>query len=192
MAASLAGGPALLLVLRCAAVRAQSMHVDWSRVELGADGTATFGPTVEVDQPEPPPVADRLLGYYANRDGDFYGRPGHVEYLQVRRGDDGRLEAIKIVGDHNVPRGHLTWRSARGQADAPMWRMPIQLQLRDDITSDSAFWWSPGHVHEVEWEPSYAAFHVHGQNPSASTKARFERVAPEEALVAARTVRDAP
>ena len=45
-----------------------------------------------------------VLGYFANSDG-FYGRPHWTEYLLLRRGDGGRLEALKIVGDANVPRG---------------------------------------------------------------------------------------
>ena len=44
----------------------------------------------------------------------FYGRESHTEYLAVRRNDEGRLIAIKIVGDANVPRGNPTWRSPSG------------------------------------------------------------------------------
>ena len=182
---------ASLVLLLPRGAREQSAIIDWSSVELDAAGhQATFGPRVDVPEPQPPDV-NRLCGFFANADG-FFGRAGFVEYQQVRRGEDGRIEALKIVGDQNVPRGYLTWRTARGQASVPTWRMPISLQLRDDLTDDGAFWWSPGHSHEVELDPAYDVFHILGQNPGLSHRARFYRVSEAEALEAARTVMDAP
>ena len=170
--------------------RPQSAVIDWSTVELDVDGRATFGPRVEVPEVAPPSFRN-MTGYFANADG-FYGRPGHVEYLHVRSsGEEERIEAMKLVGDHNVPRGRLTWRTAKGMARAPKWQMPIQLQLRDDIRSDDAFWWSPAE-HEVTYEEDYTAFHLLGQNPSGAVRARFHRVTLEEADEAARLVADAP
>ena len=102
-----------------------------------------------------------------------------------------RIEALKLVGDANVPRGRLTWRSARGQAAAPSWRMPISLQLRDDVNDDDGFWWSPDN-HTIEWDASFDVFHLVGANPAHSSRARFHRVSAEEALEAASTIEDAP
>ena len=105
-----------------------------------------------IDAPDVPPILseinanDGLLGYFANADG-FYGRPKHVEYLRVQRGDGGCVEALKIVGDANVPRGQLSWRSPPGYLDDPSWRFPIQLPLRDSPAD--GYWWSPGHMHDV-------------------------------------------
>ena len=181
----------LLVCGMASPLRAQSAVIDWSRVEVDSDGHAIFEPRVSVPEPDPPDI-DKLTGYYANADG-FYGRPTFIEYLHVRRGDDGRIEALKIVGDHNVPRGRLSWRTARGQVEEPSWRMPIQLQLRDDVHDEEGFWWSPGQHHEIEWEPGYAAYHLLGQNPSPRTRnALFYRVSEAEAREAARTHSDAP
>ena len=113
---------------------AQSAVIDWSNVGVDAMGEATFGPRVDVPEEESLPIHALLdeqgrLGYFANADG-FYGRPAHIEYQLVRRGSDGRLEALKVVGDANVPRGKLTWRTAQGALDAPHWTMPVQLQVR--------------------------------------------------------------
>ena len=186
--------------------RAQSLNVDWSRVSLDASGeAATFGPRVDVPDgeldglPSAPPIGDHvdestgLVGYYANSDG-FYGRDGHTEYMIVQRGDAGRLQALKIVGDANVPRGQLTWRSPPGYFDHPTWRTPIQLHLRDDPQKGEAgFWWSPGHHHEVEWQSaSLDEFDILGQNPSGIDRSHFFRVSEEDALSAARTTPDAP
>ena len=171
--------------------RAQSLTIDWSQVEVDASGTATFGPRVDVPDELAPPHVQNMTGWFANAD-DFYGRPGFVEYQYVRVGEGERLEAVRVVGDHNVPRNKLTWRTARGVAAAPTWRMPIQLQLRDDKHDDRAYWWSPGHVHEVEWSPGYDFYTLIGQSPRSSLRAHFHRVTQDEALHAARTVYDAP
>ena len=183
-----------LLLLLCEQQQlcwAQSATIDWSQVGVDADGT--LEPTVVgVSEGEPPPLLEDLLGYYKNMDG-FYGRPDHTEYLIVRHNDiEGLIEAVKLVGDHNVPRGKLTWRTERGQADAPAWRMAISLQLRDDISDDNAFWWSP-HEHEVEWEPdSLDSFYIWGNRPGVAHRASFYRVTAAEAHRAAQTLEDAP
>jgi hypothetical protein len=179
----------LSLTYLASVAHAQSAVVDWTTVEVGTDGEASFGPRVRVPEPDPPDFM-RLLGYFAHS-GVFYGRPGFTEYQRLGRGEAGRLEAMKVVGDVNVPRGELTWRSPRGESDAPRWLFPIQLHLRDDVEDDGAFWWSPGHEHAIEFE-SYDAFSIVGQNPAGELRARFHRVSEEEALEASRTTEDAP
>ena len=37
----------------------------------------------------------------------------------------------KVLGDANVPRGELTWRSEAGYGYYGAWRMPVQLRLRE-------------------------------------------------------------
>ena len=100
---------AAVLFASVAAVAAQSISIDWSQVEVDASGAATFGPRV-VGLPaedEGPPLINELLGYYSNSDG-FYGREDFVEYQVVQLGEAGRIQALKIVGDRNVPRGQLS------------------------------------------------------------------------------------
>ena len=75
---------------------------------------------------------------------------------------------------------------------SPSWRFAIQLQLRDDPTDSSGFWWSPGHRHEVVWESNFEAFRIIGQSPSGEWDSVFHRVSEEDALEAARTHADAP
>ena len=171
----------------------QVLSVDWSRVsvDVGSD-QAAFGPRVEVDED----ILDvsKMEGYYANSDG-FYGRMEHSEYVLVRRGEHGRIEALKLVGDANVPRGQLTWRTAPGQVETPTPQMFIQLQLRDNPNDPHGFEWSPGQ-HVVEWdvsgdEDTYPRFFVHGTNPMSST-GTFYRVDELVAVEAARTQQDAP
>ena len=170
----------------------QSAHIDWSSFELDAAGEShIFGPTVTMHENEPPSI-DNFTGFYSNSDG-FYGRPGHVEYLHVRVDDESRrIEALKLVGDHNVPRGQLSFRTARGAADAPTWRMPISLHLRDDITCDECFWWSPSDAHTLELASDYRSFSLEGQSPRSAPLARFERVSEALAREKAQLMADAP
>ena len=98
---------------------------------------------------------------------------------------------MKLVGDHNVPRGRLSFRTEPGHASAPAWIMPIQLQLRDDVSDDAAFWWSPA-GHEIAFAEDGQGFDVVGQNPSGSPRGHFHRVTHAEALEAAQSNEDAP
>ena len=186
-----------MIVLLMPWVNAQSASIDWSRVAVDENGEVTFGPKVELDDSGAQEIIERLetnegqLGFFANADG-FYGRESHIEYLAVRRNDEGRLIAIKIVGDANVPRGNPTWRSPPGFLDAPSWRFPIQLNLRDDPKSENGFWWSPGHHHEVELSTDFSSFSVIGPAPSGEVRSHFYAVSEDEASEAARTVEDAP
>jgi hypothetical protein len=98
----------LLALLNTKPTLGQSALIDWSHVSVDASGeAATFGPRVAVPEESLPIHASLddqgVLGYFANNDG-FYGRPDHTEYQLVRRGSNGRLEALKVVGDANVPR----------------------------------------------------------------------------------------
>lgn len=191
-AASMRRAFAFLCLLLPRVSNAQSATIDWSTVEVDAFGETTFGPTVEVPEEEPQPHLSDVTGFFANADG-FYGRLGHIEYLHVRRGTDGdeRVEAMKLLGDRNVPRGRLTWRAARGTADEPRWNMSIQLQLRDDVDNENGYWWSPPDYHHVEWQRDFQAFHIVGQNPAGLLRARFHRVSHSEALEAAARTADA-
>jgi hypothetical protein len=109
-----------------------------------------------------------------------------------------------VVGDANVPRGQLTWRTAAGQVASPAWRMPVQLRLRDAPNDPMAYWWSPlGRAdsgHTVEWQPAAThiggerkllAFDILGPAPNGKGRGRFHRVSALEALEAARLRADA-
>ena len=128
----------------------QTINVDWSSVSVGADGAthAAFGPRLRTG--EPPLDGSAMLGYFANSDG-FYGRPLWTEYQELRHdAAEDRLEALKVVGDANVPRGQLTFRTAPGEFSAPTAQMAIQLRLRDDPSDPDGFEWSPGE-HSLRW-----------------------------------------
>ena len=170
---------------------AQTLSVDWSSVRVQSDGR-TSSPRVLAPEPEPDtsPSISKLLGYFANADG-FFGRPGFVEFQRVMQDDDGRLVALKVVGDANVPRDMLTWRSEPGQVDAPTWHMTVQLRSRDDPREPRGFWWSPP-VYELEWERSLEAFDITGAAPREGHRGHFFRVTEAEALTAANTIEDAP
>ena len=170
-------------------VFSQTIHVDWTSVVNAETGETTSEPHVDLPF-EHQPDLEQMSGYFANSDG-FYGRPDHVEVVQVRSEADGRIEALKLVGDHNVPRGRLSFRSTELVALAPTWSYSIQLQLRDDISSDDAFWWSPGGSHEVMWLRDYSAFYLVGTSPGKSKAARFHRLTQDEASNYERTVQDA-
>ena len=180
-----------IAVCSIATTAAQTINVDWSSVVVDADGHASaFGPRVNLPEDDAPPSLSQLLGYYKNEDG-FYGRAG-VEYLRVQVGPRDDLEALKLVGDSNVPRGKLTWRTAPAQPAS--WTMSVQLHLRDNPGDDSpaAFEWSPGD-HEVRWRRgSGGGFQIVGPNPSGTLVSEFVRVAEHEALNAARTLLDLP
>ena len=201
--------PALLgaLILACPAIRAQSANIDWSHVTIDANGGETAGePRVEgVDDDAVVRAAltavleknsKGFIGFYANSDG-FYGRTGHTEYLILKRGDQGELEAFKLLGDANVPRGHHTFRTNPGalDLDSITSRMPIQLKLRDDPSDADGFVWSAFH-HDLVWDGDVSAdleeFFIEGINPSGSARSRFHRVEPAEAVEAAKRLPDAP
>jgi hypothetical protein len=52
-------------------------------------------------------------------------------YLTIYRSASIYLSLSKILGDANVPRGELTWRSEAGYGYYGAWRMPVQLRLRE-------------------------------------------------------------
>lgn len=125
---------------------AQTAIIDWSQVRVAADGSTEFGPTVEVGESRL--NASGMLGYFGNSDG-FYGRPSWTEIVQIMENDDGRIEALKVLGDANVPRGRVSFRTASGHHATE--RMAIQLQLRDDPSDPNGFEWSPGN-HQMVWD----------------------------------------
>ena len=184
---------------------AQILHMDWARVGVSEDGhAAAFGPIVDVG--EDTLHLSAMTGYFANSDG-FYGRPHWTEYIFIHHDpQEERIQALKVVGDANVPRGQLTWRSAPGQASHPTQVMHVQLRLRDEPTDPDGFEWSPGD-HEIEWEPAasscssggdddadgriHCGFWLLGPNPAGEQSAYFRRVDKATALEAARTLGDA-
>ena len=145
--------------------------------------------------------ASSMLGFFANSDG-FYGRPAWTEYLLLQRAADDRLEAVKIVGDRNVPRGQRTWRTAPGYFGEPTARAYIQLHLRDDPSDPDGYMWSPGD-HEIAWDAGQlydsdsceegllCRFIIIGPNPTGEFESVFYRVNEATALEAARQFTDA-
>ena len=186
----------LLEALLITSAWTQSIDIDWSRVHVEADGAAaSFGPRVDIREDDAPNMKAMFdehghLGFYANADG-LYGRVDHVEYLIIRRGDERRLVAQKIVGDANVPRGQLSLRSAPHELEsAASWKIPVQLRVRGDIHDPRGFSWTPGHTHEIVWnDAALDSFEIVGQEGGVHL---FTRVDEAVALEAARTVEDAP
>ena len=185
LAAADGGQPAAL-------AKVKEAEMKQARVHSGSAEDASRGPA--------PPVS-AMVGYFANRDG-WYGHGDFVEYVRVEGDADGRLAAVKVVGDNNIPRRHVTWRTAAGQARATTWVMPIQLHLRDAANDPHGVWWSPlqnygGHA--IEWQPASQpastqlnAFDIVGTSPNGMHRGRFHRVAEAVALEAARLYTDAP
>lgn len=202
-----------------AATLCQTAIIDWSQVVVAEDGQIAFGPVVDVGEERLNRTA--MVGFYANSDG-FYGRPAHTEYLHLRYNEqEDRLEALKLVGDANVPRGQLSFRTASGHELIS--RMAIQLHLRDDPSDWGAFEWTLGN-HAISfpkpaadsWQSLadcynsnedfplpreerdglmyYCYFMMHGPNPAGledDAVARFHRVSEKRARAVALRVEDA-
>jgi len=75
-------------------------------------------------------MASVAEGYFTN-ENDMFG-PGRKEYLHVTKDENGLWQALKIVGDANVPRGKICFRMCAGEpADMSM---PKKAQmLRGDL-----------------------------------------------------------
>ena len=81
-----------------------------------------------------------MTGYFVSQDG-FYGYPHRIEYLNVEL-DTGFLVATKLVGDRNVPRGKVSWRTKSShQCVSDKSKLPIKIQVRLNINDPNAFYW---------------------------------------------------
>ena len=140
-----------------------------------------------------PPLFEQAEGFYVSRDG-FYGSPTRVEYLHVRI-EEGGLVAHKLVGDANVPRGYISWKTTPGLSSeqfilAAGVQIPAWVQIRIDVTDLEGFsWLSDGCSVTIQPDgtialvAALAGMELHGT---------FERVSMEEAVEAANTMADHP
>jgi len=76
-------------------------------------------------------------GCFTN-DGDMFG-PGRKEYLQISF-ENGKWQALKIVGDSNVPRGKISFRTV-GEVENIEKPTPAEVQVRTDVSNPDGFYW---------------------------------------------------
>jgi len=79
-------------------------------------------------------------GFFTN-ENDFFG-PDRKEYLHVTQ-ETGCWQGMKVVGDENVPRGKVCFRTCEGE-DVENGHMKAQLQVRNDTSDPNGFSWMDG------------------------------------------------
>jgi hypothetical protein len=87
-----------------------------------------------------PTQLENMTGYFVSKDG-FYGYPHRIEYLNIKL-DAGFLVATKLVGDRNVPRGKVSWKTLSPYKCVDnQSKLPIKIQARMNINDPKAFFW---------------------------------------------------
>ena len=79
-------------------------------------------------------------GYFTNSNNCF--GPGRKEYLNITVTEGGEWQALKVVGDKNIPRGRVSFvtRNCRDY-DFPTHPSPGALQIREDENDPNGFTW---------------------------------------------------
>mgnify|MGYP002883104582 CR=1 FL=1 len=136
-------------------------------------------------------VVEDALGYYLNRDG-MYGSKQRQEYVHVYF-EDGALLAKKLVGDRNVPRGKLTWRTERLEPDDLTdlrydTALKASLQIRNNISDPNGFSWiRKGCTVRIHKDGSITlSFSLGGRTITGT----FERISEEQAHYAVSSIAD--
>ena len=80
-------------------------------------------------------------GYFTNIGMEFYGSGRH-EYLLITY-QDKAWQAMKILGDRNVPRGKVSFRTKKRDMKGNITEfMDAEVQIRNDIEDENGFSWS--------------------------------------------------
>ena len=87
-----------------------------------------------MDEEQPRPE-----GYFTNDDEDYYG-PKRKEYLHITQ-NDGHWQGVKIVGDANVPRGKVAFKTENKVEDIEEWS-PAKNHFR--LENEGGYTWKYG------------------------------------------------
>merc|ERR1712013_615738 len=80
-------------------------------------------------------------GYFTNNDNGFFGAERPHEFLRITY-QESAWQALKIVGDRNVPREYLSFRTQKTEiGDNITDFMEIEIQIRSDIKDENDFSW---------------------------------------------------
>ena len=142
----------------------------------------------EIERVCTPKILSDDQGYYVNKDG-FYGYPHRVEYLKVYLEDDS-LQALKLVGDMNVPRGKLSWKT-NGEIKCASYfeTIDVSVQLRINPSDPNGFTWESDSL-EIILLPNNT---ISIRPPDSVYDERFLiKVGREEALKAEKNMSDHP
>jgi len=117
-------------------------------------------------------------GYFTNIGTDFYGS-GRQEYLLITY-QEGAWQAMKILGDRNVPRGKVSFKTKKTDMKGSITEfLDADVQIRDDIEDENGFYW--GLTASLKYDEASDNWII--QCEGATT--RFERCHKMEALQAA-------
>ena len=129
-----------------------------------------------------------MTGYFVSQDG-FYGYPHRVEYLNVEL-DSGVLVATKLVGDRNVPRGKVSWRTKSSHHCAGSnSKLPVKFQVRLNINDPNAFYWMDEN-HYVRFQDQNTLIVEYDCGFNCLVEGRLVRVEEGQALDAASEIDD--
>lgn len=118
-------------------------------------------------------------GFFTN-ENDFFG-PGRKEYLHVTQ-ETGCWQGMKVVGDENVPRGKVSFRTCEGEPVELSAPIKAQLQIRMDTSDPNGFSWMDGFF--VAYDAESDAWKLFHGDQHIGTLARSTE---EEAMQAAET-----
>ena len=80
-------------------------------------------------------------GYFTNNYNGFFGPDRPREFLRISY-QDGAWQALKIVGDKNVPRGKISFRTMKRDVGANITDfMEVEIQIRQDVEDENDFSW---------------------------------------------------
>ena len=89
------------------------------------------------------------FGKFQNKSDLFFGK-GRKELLEISENEDGTYQGLKLVGDINVPRGKISWRSLNSQSITDVFgshrqavgsRFNVEFQVRDNVNDENDYSW---------------------------------------------------
>ena len=115
-------------------------------------------------------------GYFTNNE-EFFG-PNRKEFLQITI-KDGFWQGLKIVGDANVPRGKVSFRTIEKDFNIEK-PTPVKIQIRSETWNEAGFSWMEGA--SVRFDSHTDKWYINFMGGSYS----FSRCIQEEAMDAAK------